>query len=308
MRALLAFLVIALAWANAASAQMPGAPGNVKLNEICETRGRPGCPVHLSIEGAITAETARSFASLLELEQKRVGAWLRPVVSIQSTGGDLQAAMAIGREIRKRTGTIQSAGPCHSACVFAAMGGVERKLAGIGLHRPYFAYSDTNVFAEADARYKRMLRLIVDYLFEMNISDDVLRVMVAVPPGEMRVLSAPDARRIGLNGVDPAYDEFRTGQEAAQYGISSFELRRRQAALEQQCGREDDMRSLADMHKRETCRTSMRERLLWGLDEETYARLNRSTQDRCRMLAPDSPERRQCVRRVADALRGDTRE
>ncbi len=307
MRALVALSILAAGFAGSAWAQTIGAPGNVKLNEICESRGRPGCPVQLSIEGQITAETARSFTSLIELEQKRVGATIRPVVNIQSTGGDLQAAMVIGREIRLRTGTIRSTGPCHSACVFAAMGGVERHLAGIGLHRPYFAYADTNLFSEADARYKKMLRLIMDYMFEMNISEELLRVMISVPPGEMRLLPLPDARRIGLNGVDPAYDEFRTGQEAAQYGLTSMELRRREVAIETQCGREEDMRSLADLHKRDACRKATRERIMWGLDEQNLVKFNRATEERCRELEPDSLERRLCVRRVADALRTPAR-
>ena len=70
MRALVALFILAAALSGIARAQAIGTLGNVKLNEICESRGRPGCPVHLSIEGPITAETARSFASLLELEQK----------------------------------------------------------------------------------------------------------------------------------------------------------------------------------------------------------------------------------------------
>jgi hypothetical protein len=262
--------------------------------------------VRLSIEGAITAETGRSFASLLELEQQRSGSTLRPVVTIQSTGGDLYAALAIGREIRKRTGAVASPGPCHSACVFAAMGGVERNITGIGLHRPYFAHSDTNVFAEADARYKRMLRLITDYLAEMNISEDLLRLMISVPPGEMRLLPAPDARRIGLNGVDPAFDEFRTGQEAAQYGISSAELRRRHASLDQHCGREDEIRSLAELHKREDCKAKLRERVLWGFDDASFALLNRTSAELCKAIEAETHEKKMCVRRVAEAIRRET--
>ena len=67
MRALVALSILAAGFAGSAWAQTIGAPGNVKLNEICESRGRPGCPVQLSIEGQITAETARSFTSLIEL-------------------------------------------------------------------------------------------------------------------------------------------------------------------------------------------------------------------------------------------------
>lgn len=309
MRALAATLALLTAfWGDvSAFAQKSDTGGNVKLNTVCEKRVRNGCSVELSIEGLITQETARSFSSLLELEQKRSGANLRPVLTIQSTGGDLNAAIAIGRDLRKRAGIVISNGPCHSACVFAAMGGVERSLAGIGLHRPYFANSEANVFADADARYKKMTRLITDYLFEMNISEDLLRLMFSVPPGEMRLLPLQDARRIGLNGIDPAFDEFRTGQEAAQYEISSAELRRRHAALDTQCGREEDMRSVADLRKREECKKTSRERVLWGFSEETFARLSRSVSDHCTGTAPESPERLQCTRTLAKAIKLEPR-
>jgi hypothetical protein len=303
VRASAALVLASLFLCRAAFGQPFEGQGSVKLNDFCEKPGRSGCIVQLSIEGPITEETARSFASLLELEQKRSGAALRPVVTIQSTGGDLYAAMAIGREIRKRTGAIVSTGPCYSACVFAAMGAVERNIAGIGLHRPYFAQSEANVFSEADLRYKRMLRRISEYLFEMNIAEDLLRLMVAIPPGEMRLLTVVDARRIGLNGVDPAFDEFRTGQEAAQYGVSSAELRRRHGSLDAQCGREEAMRSLADVRKRDDCRAASRERVLWDFDEETFARLTKSTVERCHATVPDSQDRRACVRRIAESIR-----
>lgn len=305
MRALvtLACLVLSVMASRPALAQATIAPGNVTLQEACETVGRAGCVMRVSIVGPIMIETAHTFAAMLDFEQKRAGASVKPIVSIQSTGGDVIAAMSIGREIRKRAGETFSNGPCHSACVFVAMGGVERNIAGIGLHRPYFARSETDVLAEADARYKRLIRLVADYVFEMNISDEVLRMITSIPPDEMRLLGQLDARRIGLNGVDPAYDEMRIGQAAAQYGLSSAEWRQRLTLLDRQCGREADMRSREALRGREECQNRLRERVLWGFDEATFERLNHSTANRCRAMAPDSPERRACVRQIADAIR-----
>ncbi|MDB5544756.1 MAG: hypothetical protein JWO64_1905 [Hyphomicrobiales bacterium] len=305
MRALaaMACLVVSLLASRPAFAQAPTWSGHVTLHEACETVGRAGCIVRVLIEGPIMAETAHTFAALLDFEQKRAGASVKPIVTLQSTGGDVNAAMSIGREIRKHAGETFSKGPCHSACVFVAMGGVERNIAGIGLHRPYFAKFDADVLAEADARYKRMMRLVADYLFEMNISEDVLRLIASIPPDEMRLLAQPDARRIGLNGVDPAYDEMRTAREAAQYGLSSAEWRHRLTSLDRECGREADMRSREALRGREECQNKLRERVLWGFDEATFARLNLSSANRCHVMAPDSPERRACVRQIADALR-----
>lgn len=305
--AAIACLVMGLAGSLAASrpafAAPPAPSSKVTLQQGCETPGQPACLVRLSIEGPITSETAQAFASLLEDEQKRARATLKPIVTLQSTGGDVSSAMSMGREIRKRAGETFSNGPCHSACVFVAMGGVERNIAGIGLHRPYFAKSETDVLAEADVHYKRMVRLVADYLFEMNIAEDILRMIMVIPPGEMRLLTQPEARRIGLNGVDPAYDELRIGQEAAQYGLSSADWRQRLSSLDRQCGREADMRSREALRGREECQSKLRERVLWGFDEETFARLNRTAGTQCPQMNPETPKQRACMRQIAEAIR-----
>jgi hypothetical protein len=185
------------------------------------------------------------------------------------------------------------------------MGGVERNLAGIGLHRPAFAKFDADVLADADARYKRMIRHVTEYMSEMNISDAVLQMILTTPPSDMRLLSQPDARRLGLNGVDPAFEELRTAQEAARYGLTSQEWRTRYLSLDKQCGREIDMRSPADAQKRDECRIRLRESTLWGFDEEASARFNRASAQRCQALATDSPELRACTRAIADEVRRD---
>lgn len=279
------------------------ARAQVKLDRSCDAPAPAPCAIHLSIEGPITVETASAFAALLEAEETRAGRSVKPVVAIRSSGGDVNVAMKIGHDIRKRAGETVSTGPCHSACVFLAMGGVERNLAGIGLHRPYFARSETDSLAEADARYKRMVRLISAYMFEMNISDELQRLIVFTPPGEIRLLSQIEAARMGLNGVDPAYDELRAGQQAAQYGLSSMDWRNRLRALDKQCGLESDLRSALDAQKRDECRSRLRERILWGLDEKGYARLLSLADESCKGMAPDQPERRLCLRKIAEELR-----
>jgi hypothetical protein len=64
------------------------------------------------------------------------------VVHLNSTGGDLDAALQIGQTIRKYDGIVQvlKNSTCYSSCALIYIAGVRRSNLGmIGLHRPYFA-------------------------------------------------------------------------------------------------------------------------------------------------------------------------
>ena len=64
-------------------------------------------------------------------------------VDVDSPGGQLFAALEIGRLLRHETASVrvERGAACISACVFVLMGGIERYVAAdarIGLHRPSF--------------------------------------------------------------------------------------------------------------------------------------------------------------------------
>lgn len=279
-------------------------PAQVRLTRPCEKPAPGGCIVHISMEGTITAETTPKLLAILNDEMRRTNVPAVPYLTIASPGGDLNAAMQIGDLLRKTTATVVSGGPCHSACVFIAVGGVERNLSGIGVHRPFFAQTQARNFAEADQRYKKMMISVRAYLNEMNISDDLLRLMIAVPPGEMQVLSPVEAKRIGINGIDPAWDEYMTAREARAYGLNSAELRKRRAVIETQCGREDMMRSLAELQKREICRSSLREKIFWGMSEEKVSRLARLAEQNCADKTKED-DMRDCRLTLAERIRNE---
>src|SRR5262249_4738049 len=137
-------------------------------------------------------------------EAQQTGKHISPIVTIASPGGDVEAAMRIGRDLRRTEGDVISMGPCYSACVLIAAGAVERTAFAIGIHRPYFADATTANFAEADARYKKLMSDVREYLHEMNMPDEVFQIMQEVAPNELRTLSLKDMRRLGfVEGVDP---------------------------------------------------------------------------------------------------------
>jgi hypothetical protein len=150
-----------------------------------------------------------------------------------------------------------------------------------------------------------MISAVRLYLNDMNISEELLRLMIAVPPGEMQVLSPVDAKRIGINGMDPAWDEYVTAREARAYGLTSAELRKRRALIETQCGREELMRSLAELQKREACRNNLREKIMWGMSEEKVSRLTKLAEQICRDKPVDSDEKRDCRLLLAARIRNE---
>ena len=297
---LLVFTSLGTAWAGSMDE-----PARVWLTKPCEKPSPGGCIIHISLEGTITSDTPQKLLAILNEEMRRISAPVVPYLNIASPGGDVNAAMQIGDLLRKTTATVVSSGPCQSACVFVAVGGVERNLSGVGIHRPFFAQTQAKNFSDADQRYKKMMSSVRSYLQEMNISDDLLRMMVAVPPGEMQLLSPVEAKRIGINGFDPAWDEYVTAREARAYGLTSAELRKRRAVIESQCGREELMRSLAELQKREECRRNLRERILWGMSEEKVSRLSAMSEQMCREKPLDSDETRNCRLTLAERIRNE---
>ena len=146
-------------------------PARVRLTKPCDQPSPGGCIVHISMEGTITSDTPQKLLAVLNDEMRRISSPVVPYLNIASPGGDVNAAMQIGDLLRKTTATVVSSGPCQSACVFVAVGGVERNLSGVGIHRPFFAQTQAKNFSDADQRYKKMMSSVRTYLQDMNISE-----------------------------------------------------------------------------------------------------------------------------------------
>jgi hypothetical protein len=106
-----------------------------------------GSSYNIIISGTISKDDANKIA------QREAGlefGFFDPVFNLNSLGGDLDAAMLIGRIVRRIEGRTLVAhdARCFSSCALIYIAGVNRlvkwDLSGsglIGLHRPYFASS-----------------------------------------------------------------------------------------------------------------------------------------------------------------------
>jgi ATP-dependent protease ClpP protease subunit len=168
---------------------------------------------------------------------------------INSPGGSVPSAMAIGRMFRKENAGLGVNGICISACVLILAGAVDRNFqegSKVGIHRPYLATTpqQTPTPDQVKKSYGAMLQDIRSYLREMNVSEQLASDMLGIPPERVHILTPSELWVYGLAGVDPAEqqrlaieEEAREVQEANQLGLDRREYIRRKAIGEDLCAK-----------------------------------------------------------------------
>lgn len=117
-------------------------------------------------------------------------------VTFDSPGGNVVAAMALGRTIRfLGLNTLQIRQlECASACALAFLGGVTRVAApgSIGVHRTSFAPHSKVGREEAVASVQVLTAEIISYLSEMGVSTELLSLAMRYDRSDIRYLSASE--------------------------------------------------------------------------------------------------------------------
>jgi len=163
---------------------------------------------------------------------------LVPVFFLDSHGGDIYAAMEIGRLLRKEraVAVVTRAASCMSACIFVLLGAVRRVVDGpIGIHRPYSDSTGEIDFETAQHRYRQLVRSVQLYLQEMNASERLLEAMIRIPPERVRILAGSEVGDFGLAGIDPVEEEMIDSNLAAKYGLTRREYLKRKRHAEDVC-------------------------------------------------------------------------
>lgn len=173
--------------------------------------------------------------------------------SIDSAGGSVLAAMKIGRLLRQERMSVMVDGACFSACVFVLAGAVDRVVfppGKVGIHRPYLV----SVASDARHEIESALRLMRDYLREMDVSAQLADDMIAVEPEDNRILSASELAAYRLVGVDPAEkqqraidQEVRDLEAAKALGLDRREYNRRKSRAKLLCSGPESSRDCEKM-------------------------------------------------------------
>jgi len=171
---------------------------------------------------------------------------IKYTLQLDSDGGDVDAALAIGRFIRNVELPVKNvhfevmvtgSASCYSSCVFILAAGADRTVWGkVGIHRPYFVQLDSKYSAEEIRRIRlAQNKSIKEYLAEMDVAESLLDAMLAIPAEQIKLLTPNELAQYRLVGPDANYEEKRTSEYARAWFLSSAEYRKRKAIVTAKC-------------------------------------------------------------------------
>ncbi len=187
-----------------------------------QSAGRaPAEEVRVFLSGEITradVDSAEVMARLLRSGKQKLA---DNTVWLASNGGDMDAAMHLGRLLRE-LGAFTFIGKddqCLSACAFAFMGGERRRVAGLlGIHRPFLPY--TQNVPDRQLRFRHMQRVVQAYIEEMDFPASLYEAVMLVPPETIKMLSTADLQRFYLEGISPSSEDLADAGSARRLGLS----------------------------------------------------------------------------------------
>lgn len=194
------------------------------------------CTYH--VRGTITAQTVQDVQRYSEKRPDRFSLQ----VQFDSLGGDVHAAIELGRLIRKHGGwTIVSTGKCASACVLSFVGGVYRHTGAtwpqLGIHTPYSISTRQTSPGASQKRYQELGDSIRTYLRDMNIPDGLYDEMLRYPAEAVHYLTKDEVSRYRLTGTDPAQQDQDDSAHARRLGVDKVTYLARKAQVKRECDR-----------------------------------------------------------------------
>ena len=137
-------------------------------------------------------------------------------VDVDSPGGELFAALEIGRILRAEGASISvgKGASCISSCVFLLMGAIERSISGsarVGIHRPSLGASREGGpnRASEDEIVDALSEPLVLYAQQMNVPRKIVDDSMLVPPDRVELLSPSELAGYGIHALDPVALEER---------------------------------------------------------------------------------------------------
>lgn len=223
-------------------------------------------------------------------EQGKSKLFTTPTFRLFSQGGDIRAAIEIGRQIRKMSAktVVPVPGQCYSACVFIFAGGVERMMFGeLGIHRPYSIQTGERNYDTVQKEQRETAGLAKAYLQEMNVLPALYDAMVTVPPDKLRILSRSEIIEFGL-GVDPVHQEIENASDAKRYNLSMPLYLSRKAEADSSCSFSNKFSEMTseerDAEGYELYQCS--EAIMYGLSISEYVRRQAMATSECNKKIP----------------------
>lgn len=226
---------------------------------------------------------------------KQYGDYIFLTINLNSSGGDVDAAMSIGRFLRKygvRT-AVRDKSQCLSSCVFIFMAGLERYAFyenTIGIHRPYFVdlKSQTSINEIQNMRRKRV-EGIRNYINEMDIPISLVDLMMTIPPNDIKLLTYEELQTYRLNQKDAAWEEKQNSMIASRYGLTSSEYRKLDAVADDICVKTNKHSKKSESQALDE--SYCREAILFKVEKEKIRRKFPLIEARCLTIETDDAEK-----------------
>jgi hypothetical protein len=174
-------------------------------------------------------------------------------IELNSTGGDVEEAMKIGRYFKQNEFKVNVSKTCYSSCVFLLAGGVYRTVypgSNVGIHRAYFGSIDKALTSNQIRNLREKINSdLKKYLEEMDINPSLIDVMNSYPPESMKILSYDELNNFRLNIKDANYDEKQTAKMAYMNNMTSAEYRVKSSLAYNSCRSSDIACEAMNMHK-----------------------------------------------------------
>lgn len=158
----------------------------------------------ISAEGRICIDTAEDFRSFLRIH-RRLGHEWPATLRLASPGGVVWSSVEFGTLLRQHRLNVEVSGVCASACAYAAMGGVQRRLGPsglVGVHQ--FFGRDGRDASGIEANTQHLASILIQYSADMGIDPYIIAVALSTPPSGMTFLPPERLRAFGfLNDVPP---------------------------------------------------------------------------------------------------------
>ena len=187
------------------SVDQQGAGGVANIYNLDRDEHLGGVEIHGTIDTAVAHQAIELIRSI------------RPdvdelTVFLSSPGGDVLAAIELGEEIRRQwalTAVGDDGGECLGACVLVLAAGVRRTPAPerVGLQRLNFDQRDSDR-ERAKRKYAGLAKTVETYLARMGMPKKLFQEISQQSSGKVLLLDARRLKMLGLDGTDPAYEQW----------------------------------------------------------------------------------------------------
>lgn len=183
--------------------------------------------VSIKVVGEIQYEEEYSLEDAIETVQREKFNLKLNAVVLNTRGGNVDAALKMGRLIRKHGLNTYLApnSECASACIFLMIGGITRMAFGeLSVHRSGVDTNSPTTLEKLKKHNEDNTKEVNDYVEEMGISPLLADAILMTPNWRTRQLTWRDRTRWGVHGMDTIHEEmwFRDASRTAKLTVPVF--------------------------------------------------------------------------------------